>query len=89
MNRLYNLVNLILGHNQFGLLWQRLSRIFLLWQFRDVVLSLKIGLLDFPSFKITLQRAFEFLKKLNLNSLFDLGENLPAENKEVIRSACS
>ena len=85
VNGLYDLINLIFGHNQFGLLWQRLPRILLLWQFRDIVLSLKIGLFDFSSFKITLQSTFEFLEKLDLNSLLDLRENLTAENEEVIR----
>lgn len=54
VNGLYDLINLIFGHNQFGLLWQRLPRILLFWQLRNIVLSLKIGLFNFPSFKITL-----------------------------------
>jgi len=58
-------------------------------QLGQVVLALIVRLFDFLSLEITPESAFELIKKLKFNPLFDLRNDLPAVNEEEVSSILS
>jgi hypothetical protein len=86
MDTLDHFVILVFGDDQLGLLWLWLSQVLLLGNLSQVVFSLVVGSFHLLTLKITLKGLFELLKELKLHLFFNLRDDLPAENEEVVSS---
>jgi hypothetical protein len=84
MDRLNNLIILVLWDNQLWFFWLWLTQVLLLWNLCQVVFTLVVGNFSLLSLQIAGKGGLELLEQLELNLLFDLRDDLPAENEEII-----